>query len=85
MEAEAEAEAEASEPAAVVLGILEAPVSVEWAVAAFAAEWAAVFPEVELAEILLSGRRQWDGRFRRFARAGNFTHLEVWLREILHG
>ena len=49
---EAEAEAEASE-LAVVADTSEARVSVEWAVAAFAAEWAEVFPGVQLAGILL--------------------------------
>lgn len=72
-----EAEAEASE-LAVVADTSEARVSVEWAVAAFAAEWAEVFPGV------LCARRQWGGRFRPFARAGNFTHREAWRREILH-
>jgi hypothetical protein len=80
---EAEAEAEASE-LAVVADTSEARVSVEWAVAAFAAEWAEVFPGVQLAGILLCARRQWGGRFRPFARAGNFTHREAWRREILH-
>ncbi len=44
MVTEAEAEAEASE-LAVVVDISEARVSVEWAVAAFAAEWVMVFAE----------------------------------------
>lgn len=84
MEAEAEAEAEVSELAAAA-DTSEARVSVEWAVAVFAAEWVVGFLGVQLAGILLSARHQWGGRFRPFARAGNFTHREAWRREILHG